>query len=95
MMSALVGAMFWARQSAISQGSSLTSVPDWKKTRDEMREEQSRHGPVERRLPKSEEPPALVLMRDYFVILMMGALLFSSLLYWIIAWFVTGILKSG
>jgi len=87
--------MIWSRQSALFQSSSLTSVSDWKKTREEMREEQSKHGPVERRMPKSDEPPALVLMRDHFAVMMVGALLFSSLLYWIIAWFITGILKGS
>jgi hypothetical protein len=45
-------------------------------------------------VPKSDEPPALVLMRDYFTVLMFGAILFSSMLYWIMAWFVTGILRG-
>jgi hypothetical protein len=50
--------------------------------------------PVPRRIPKSAEPPALVLTRDYFAPSLFGALFFSSLLYWVIAWFVTGILSS-
>jgi hypothetical protein len=33
-------------------------------------------------------------MRDFFAVMMVGALLFSSLLYWIMAWFITGILSS-
>ena len=40
------------------------------------------------------EPPALVLMRDYFVVSLVGATLFSSMLYWVMGWFVTGALKS-
>jgi hypothetical protein len=45
-------------------------------------------------VPKSTEPPALVLTRDYFSVSLGGAVLFSSLLYWVIAWFVTGIVSS-
>jgi hypothetical protein len=40
------------------------------------------------------EPPALVLMRDYFEVSLAGALVFSSILFWVVAWFVTGILSS-
>ncbi len=70
---AVVAAMIWARQSAVSQSSSLTSNVGWNEWRESERERQSQHGPVERRVPMSEEPPALVLMRDYFAVLMFGA----------------------
>ena len=35
-----------------------------------------------------------MLTRDYFGVSLGGAVLFSSLLYWVIAWFVTGILST-
>ena len=93
-VSTIVGAMFWLRQSAVADLSSPNSVADWQEWRQDVHEQQKSRGPVERRVPKSEEPPELVLMRDFFGVLMIGALLFSSLLYWIIAWFATGILKG-
>jgi hypothetical protein len=37
--------------------------------------------PVRRRPPSSAEPPALVLMRDYFGVMMTAAVVFSSLLF--------------
>jgi hypothetical protein len=89
LVSAVVGAMFWARQSAMS-----LSISEWQTWREAERKQQSGSKVVERRVPKSDEPPALVLMRDFFVVLMVGALVFSSMLYWIIAWFITGILRS-
>lgn len=91
----VTAAMIWARHTAVSQSSSLTSNAGWNEWRASERERQSQHGPVERRVPISDEPPALVLMRDYFVVLMFGALLFSSLLYWVIAWLIMGSIKSG
>jgi hypothetical protein len=90
----VVGTMLWLRQSAVPDWSSPKSVSDWQAWQQDVREQQAKHGPVERRVPKSDEPPALVLMRDFFAVMMVGALLFSSLLYWIMAWFVTGIFKS-
>ena len=90
----VVGTMFSLRQASVADLSSPKSVSDWQAWREDVRDQQINGGPVERRVPKSEEPPALVLMRDYFTILLAGALLFSSLLYWIMAWFVTGILSG-
>src|SRR3954471_11138291 len=86
----VVGTMFSMRQSAVSQLSSPKSISDWQAWREDVREQQSHKGTVERRVPKSDEPPALVLMRDFFGVLTIGALLFSSMLYWIFAWFFTG-----
>ncbi len=90
----VAGTIFWLRQSAIADWSSPQSISDWQAWREDVREQQTNRGPVERRIPKSDEPPTLVLMRDYFAVIMVGAILFSSVLYWIIAWFVTGILKG-
>jgi hypothetical protein len=92
---AVVSTMIWLRQSAVPQLSSQKSISDWQEWKEaNVKEQQARSGPVERRVPKSDEPPELVLMRDFFGVLMVGALLFSSLLYWIMAWFVTGILRG-
>jgi hypothetical protein len=90
----VAGTMFWLRQSAIADWSSPKSISDWHAWREDVREQQITRGPVERRVPKSDEPPALVLMRDYFAVMMFGAILFSSLLYWLMAWFVTGIFRG-
>jgi len=57
--------------------------------------QQTNPGPVKRDNTKSEVPPALVLMRDYFVVSLVGATFFTSLLYWIMAWLVTGAIGNG
>jgi hypothetical protein len=92
----LVGAIVWwlfaAREWARTELTKPESSAAWDNWREEVRAEQNQPVPVQRRVPKSAEPPALVLTRDYFGVSMVGALLFSSLLYWVIAWFVTGIL---
>jgi hypothetical protein len=86
----VVGGVFGARPWAIAQMSSAKSISDWQ----EWRQEQLRSGVDPRHVPKTYEPPALVLMRDHFPMLVFGALLFSSLLYWVIAWFITGMVHS-
>lgn len=39
---------------------------DWDTFREAMREQSGRSGPVQRKVPKSAEPPELVWLRDYF-----------------------------
>jgi hypothetical protein len=84
MVAAVVGSLVYARDSARSNLASSQSISDWQAWREEARERQ------DRREPKSDEPPGLVLMRDYFSVCLTGALLFTSLLYWVLAWFTTG-----
>jgi hypothetical protein len=86
--------MFAARDRVIEQQSTLQSVADWQAWREDVQQQQVHPGPVQRRVPKSSEPPALVLMRDYFAVSLVGAMLFSTALYWVIAWFVTGIVSA-
>jgi hypothetical protein len=94
LVAAVVAGMFGARQAALSQLSSSESLTNWQAWREDVRQQHAGDKGVERRVPKSDEPPALVLMRDRFAVMLIGALVFSSVLYWIIAWFVTGILKK-
>lgn len=94
LVAAVVGSMFSARQSVLAGLATPESISDWQSWRSDVKQQQSQGGPAERRVPKSDEPPALVLMRDYFAVLLFGAILFTSMLYWVIAWFVTGIMRS-
>jgi hypothetical protein len=95
----MTGAVVWsllaARQWALANLSTADAVSDWQTWRDDVKQEQAEPGPIARRVPKSDEPPGLVLMRDYFVVCLVGALVFTALLYWVLAWFVTGMLKSS
>jgi len=50
----------------------LVQLPDpsvqaeWTEFREAMKKQADRSGPVQRKVPKSEEPPELVWLRDYF-----------------------------
>lgn len=94
LISIVAGAMFWLRQSSIPEWSSSKSISDWQQWRSDVASQKGKTASVKRDVPKSEEPPALVLMRDFFRVMLAGAILFSSLLYWILAWFLTGIWSS-
>lgn len=84
MAGAVVWSLVYARRSALSNLATPQSISDWQAWREDA--EQLR----DRRVPKSAEPPGLVLMRDHFTVCLAGALLFTSLLYWVLAWFITG-----
>jgi hypothetical protein len=95
---ATLGVVAWsmwvARDRAIERLSTPQSLAQWQAWREDVRREQIEPGPVERRVPKSGEPPALVLMRDYFAVSLFGAVLFSTALYWVIAWLVLGAITA-
>jgi hypothetical protein len=91
----IVGSMFWVRHTVLTEFSTDEAVADWRTWQADVREQQTNPGPVARRIPRSDEPPALVLMRDYFTVSLFGATFFTSLLYWVMAWFVTGALSAN
>jgi len=82
------------RDWAVSQLATPKSIADWQAWREDVRTNQDKSIGVQRRVPKSAEPPALIMMRDHFAVSMIGAVLFSSALYWVFAWFVMGILDA-
>ena len=72
LMAAVVGSMFWVRHSVLAELSTPESIADWQTWRDDVSKQQTNPGPVQRDVPKSDEPPALVLMRDYFAVSLVG-----------------------
>jgi hypothetical protein len=95
MLVAVVWSLASARESAFRHLATQESIDDWKSWREDVRQQQSEPGPVSRRVPKSAEPPGLVLMRDYYVVCLTGGLVFTSLLYWVLAWFLRGMLRPS
>jgi hypothetical protein len=91
----IVWSQLAARHWALVELATPQSTADWEAWRAEVRAEQDQATPVRRAVPKSSEPPALVLMRDYFGVSLAGAVLFSSVLYWILAWLLHGILTPS
>ena len=64
---------------------------DWDEWRKTAAEQVERKGPVQRRIPKSTEPPSLVLLRDYYGMCLSAFLLFGSVLFAVSMIFVRGI----
>lgn len=92
-MALLVGGLAWGRQAALRAYSGAEAKQQWEEFRRDMAR-LSQQGPVERRQPASAEPPALVLMRDYFAVCLAATLVFGSLLFVMLAGAVRGALSS-
>jgi hypothetical protein len=59
-------ALAWWRAGRLAQLADPAVQAEWDAFRDAMRRESDRSGPVQRKVPKSAEPPELVWLRDYF-----------------------------
>jgi hypothetical protein len=87
--------MFLWRQSTLSDESVQQSQANWNQWRSKAAEDDGKKSPVLRTVPKSVEPPAVVLMRDYFPACVLGTIVPISGLYVFIAWLVCGVLRQG
>jgi hypothetical protein len=93
MLAAVAGGMFHVRDSVL-QSAGAESQQNWEAWREAVKEGQGDEGPVQRRVPKSGEPPALVLLRDHFAVCLTIALVLSSVLFGTFVLFVRGVMNS-
>jgi hypothetical protein len=90
MVFAIVYGMWAARRMALATFNSPAAARQWQVWRDQSSEEADPQGPVQRRPSRSPEPPALILMRDYFGVCLVFAVAISSLLYGALALMIVG-----
>ena len=91
----VVSAMFFARDSVLESMNKPEAQQAWNDWRTEAAEQDGTHGPVQRSIPRSGEPPSLVLMRDYFAVSTIGLLVPVSALYLFSAWVVCGVVYQA
>jgi hypothetical protein len=77
----VIGGVFYGRAQALAIYGSQEAQTEWDAWREDAKKMTTGPGPVKRRAPKSIQPPALVLMRDYFNICLAGAVLLTSVLF--------------
>ena len=53
---------------------------DWEAFREDMRRQSGRDGPVQRKVPRSAEPPARVWLRDHMALAVVAWVLFAGFL---------------
>jgi len=83
-----------ARSGWIEQLQSPEAQATWDVFRDEMRQQAGREGPVQRKVPKSAEPPLLVWLRDYLWLAIGAWALFSSVLCFFTSVLVMGVVRG-
>ena len=84
----------WALATYDESGEGKGRQAQWDRWRDAAAEQAAGKGPVQRRVPKSAEPPTLVLLRDYYVMCVAAFLLFGSVLFGVFMFLVRGIVSS-
>ncbi|MEX2112032.1 MAG: hypothetical protein WD845_02545 [Pirellulales bacterium] len=80
MVLAVVIGMLAGRRAALEGLTTPEAQAEWEAWR-HAEPNQTETGGVKRRPPSSSEPPALVLLRDHFGVMLFGAVFFSSLLF--------------
>lgn len=82
------------RDRMVASLSTPESQASWEQWREEVKRAQAEDSPVQRRIPKSEEPPALIMMRDRFPVILTGALVTWTFFYGFTIVIVRGLLVS-
>jgi hypothetical protein len=95
LMAAVAGGLVYARNRVIAAYGTDQARAEWDTWREDAKSQAEGKGPVTRRVPKSAEPPALVLMRDYFAVCMVIAVGLSSVLFATFVFFVRGVLGAS
>ena len=91
----LVLLMLQLRTSTLASLDNAGAREDWQQWKADAAKTPQYRNPVARRPPQSDEPPALILMRDHFAVMLTGAVLFGSLLLGVLMVAVRGSLSRG
>jgi hypothetical protein len=86
--------MQW-REQRLAELARPEAQADWDAFRERMRQESGRAGPVQRKVPKSVEPPERVWLRDYWRLAITAWVLFVGLLAAFLAVLVRGAARSA
>ncbi len=87
--------MLWrARADWLEQLDRPEAQSQWDAFRRDMRQQSDRDGPVQRKVPKSAEPPARVWLRDYFRLAVVAWVLFVGVLGGFFSLLVAGVLRG-
>jgi hypothetical protein len=89
-IAALVAGMCLARQAVMASFGSPEALAQWRQWKAETERMSHEPGPVKRRAVTSDEPPALVLMRDSFGAILAGSVAIGSFLFAFLAFTIRG-----
>lgn len=87
--------LWMVRDRWIEEWSRPEAREQWDEFRGAMRRQTGRDGPVQRKVPRSEEPPQLVWLRDYFPLACAAWVVFGGVLWMVTAIFVLGTIRRS
>lgn len=93
-MAALVSALVVARNRVIERLSRPEAQRQWQVWRDESQRSNESQGPARRRVVVSEEPPALVLLRDRFPAILATSVLIGSFMFAFLMFIARGVARQ-
>jgi len=92
-LAGIVAGLVYSRQSALARLSQPQAQRQWDAWRDDVRRNRVDKQGVTRRIPKSDQPACLVLMRDHFAAMLIGAIVFGTLLFAVTSFFALAAFK--
>ena len=90
---AVLAIVVYAKNQAISTFTTPEAQQQWNDWRTAAKQH-ANQGPVQRRMPKSAEPPSLVLLRDHFTVVITATVVFTSALYAMFAYLLRGLFSG-
>lgn len=94
-MTALIAALLAARRSALATLDTPEAREHWRAWKAEVERQKKSRGPVERRSVRSDEPPAVILLRDRFPVILATTVLIGSFLFGFLAFVTWGAVRTG
>ena len=74
---------------------SAASQAQWDNFRDDMRRQSGREGPVQHKVPRSDEPPELVWLRDHIALAVVAWMTLAGVLGGFLALALLGAVRQG
>lgn len=94
LMAAATWAMVMVRDNTIESFSTPEAKAQWQDWREAVENDKANMGPVKRKVPKSDEPPTLVMLRDHFGACLFAMLVMATIMYLSIVIFAKGAFRK-
>ncbi|MAV36653.1 MAG: hypothetical protein CMJ59_14500 [Planctomycetaceae bacterium] len=91
----IVGALFWVRDNVSRQFQTAEAQAAWNRWRQEAARQAQGEGPVQRRVPKSAQPPIAVLMSQHFPVCVTAAITLGSALFGTFMFLIRGVWRDS
>jgi len=94
-MALIVYTLLYVRSTQVQRLNSAQAKRDWQQWREGAKKDSAGDGPVRRRVPKSVDPPLLVLLTEHFAVLLVSSLVFGSVLFFVVLFLLHGAIAQG